>query len=251
LELVPVDNDQAPGVGGKIISVVAIIEMIVKDNGRTVVVAQSAPAIMVISMVPMDPSRTPTPMIMGNPVPAKAHSPAPAAIMIRAPAPWLVRYPCPADDGVPDPAPIVIRPPIIIANRRNPHISVGRFIGPAAVARKLVLIIVIIFGEICPRHALRVKRISAGVPIAEIIAARRERKGRGDKPAVGRRNPFAVPDLDRAFLPGRLGRATISSEFGFFVLEDIHPEQAGFHDVERRVGRVNFKIFLPIQSVNS
>jgi hypothetical protein len=224
LELVSVDNDQAPGVGGEIISVIAIIEMIVKDNGRTVVVAQRAPAIMVISMVPMDPSRTPTPMILGNPIPAKAHSPAPAAVMIRAPAPWLIRNPCPADDGVPDPAPIVIRPPIIIANRRNPDIAVGGFISPAAVARQLGLVIAVILGEICPRHALRVKRIAAGVPIAEIIAARRERNGRGGKPAVDRRNLFAVPDLDRAFLTGRFGRAVISSEFGFFVLEDIDPE---------------------------
>jgi len=170
LKLVPVDDDQASRVSREIIAIVAIIETVVDENGRPVVVAESAPTVVVISMVPMDPSRTPAPMLVGNPVPAEAEPPAPTAVMIGTPTPRLVRNPGPADDGIPNPAAIVIGPPIVITVRRNPDIAVGSFIGPAAVAGKLVLIIIIFFGEVGLCQTTGIDRVAAGIPVAEIIA---------------------------------------------------------------------------------
>jgi hypothetical protein len=232
LELVSVDDDQAPRIAGEIIAVVAVMEIVVDEDGRTVVVAQSAPAEVVISMIPMNPGRAPTPMIVGYPVPAQAKSPAPSAVMGCAPAPRLVRNPGPADDRIPDPAAVVIRPPIVIADRRNPDIAIRSFVGPAAVARQLVLVIGIILRKVGLCQALRVDRVAAGIPVVEIVAPRIERtRGRG-KPAVGGRDLFAVPDQDRALFGRRFGRAAVNSEFGFLALKDIDPVQAFLHQIE-------------------
>jgi hypothetical protein len=251
LELVPVDDDQASRVAGEIIAVVAVIEMVVEDDGRTVIVAQSAPAVVVISMVPMNPGRAPTPMILGNPVPAEAKPPAPSAVMGCAPAPWLVRNPGPADDRIPDPAAVVIGPPIVVADRRNPDIAVRSFVGPAAVARQLVLVIGVIHGKVGLCQAPGEDRVAAGIPVVEIVAPGIERAGGRDEAAVGSRDLFAVLDQDRALFGRRFGGAAVNSEFGFFALKDIDPEQAFLHQIERGVGGMDLEVFLSVQVVDS
>jgi hypothetical protein len=164
-----------------------------------------------------------------------------------APAPRLVRNPGPADDGIPDPAAVVIGPPIVIADRRNPDVAIGSFVGPAAVGRQFVLVIIVVLGKVGLWQAPGVDRVAAGVPVVEIVAPGYERAGGREEAAVGGRDLFAVPDEDRALFGGRFGRAAVNSEFGFLVVKDIDSVQTFLHQIERSVGGMDLEVFLAVQ----
>jgi hypothetical protein len=151
-----------------------IIENVVDDDRRIIVVGQRAPADIIIVPVPVDPSRTPGPIMMRNPIPAEAESPAPAAVVGRTPAPGLRGNPRPTDDRIPGPAAVIIRTPVGIRDGRHPDIAVSGFIFPAAVIGKLIFVIGVFTGQIRPIRAPGVNRIAALVPVAELITARRQ-----------------------------------------------------------------------------
>jgi hypothetical protein len=87
LKMVPTDDPQRSGIERVIAPMEAIIEPIVEDQARSVVVAERRPADVVISPAPVDPTRAPNGR--GDPVPAQSEPPMPAAVMISAPSPWL------------------------------------------------------------------------------------------------------------------------------------------------------------------
>ncbi len=68
LELAFADNSPGPGIRRIMIPMIAVVKIIVMDDDGTVVPAERAPADMIISMIPVNPSRSP--MIGGDPVPA-------------------------------------------------------------------------------------------------------------------------------------------------------------------------------------
>jgi hypothetical protein len=62
--------------------------------------------------------------------------------VIDTPSPRFIGKPGPADDGIPDPAAVKIRPPMIIADMRNPYIAVRSFIHPSAIGSQFHLILI-------------------------------------------------------------------------------------------------------------
>jgi len=68
LELAFADNSPGPGIGRIMTPMIAVVKIIVMDDDGTVVPAERTPADMIISMIPLDPGRSP--MIGGDPVPA-------------------------------------------------------------------------------------------------------------------------------------------------------------------------------------
>lgn len=62
------DNGPGPGIARIMIPVIAVIKIVVYDDDGTVVPTERAPTDMIISMVPVDPGRSP--VIRGDPVPA-------------------------------------------------------------------------------------------------------------------------------------------------------------------------------------
>src|SRR5665647_293352 len=132
LQMVATDDGHGPIVGGEIAVVVSVIEAVVEEVAGPVVPSERAPADVVPVGPPMHPGRAP--MGLGDPVPAEAEAPIPAAVVISRPAPGLGGNPVPADDGIPDPAAVVIRLPIlIVGDVRDPDVAVGPFIDPVAV----------------------------------------------------------------------------------------------------------------------
>jgi len=133
-----VDNGQGPRMEWIIPIVIAPIKMVIDDDHRVAVVAERTPSDIIIATIPMNPGWPPIPS--GYPVPAKAPSPMPTSVVINTPSPRLIGDPGPSDDWIPNPSPVKIRPPFMMSNVRNPHISIGTLINPPSVISQFCLI---------------------------------------------------------------------------------------------------------------
>lgn len=146
LELVLVDNRQGTGPARVVGAVIAIIEVVVDEDHRAIVPAQGGPTVIIMTPVPMHPGGTPG--MMGDPVPAEAQPPVPAAVMGGTPAPGFVGNPGPTAERIPGPAAVVVGAPIIYINIGNPDIAVRPLVNPTAVISEFVFVILEVRGEI-------------------------------------------------------------------------------------------------------
>ena len=143
------------------------IETVVDNNHRAIIVTQRAPAQVIGSVVPVHPGRPPTPC--GDPVPSQATPPMPSAVMGNTPSPRLIRTPCPPADRVPNPSSMIIGPPGIVVDIRNPHIPIGSFIHPPSVVVQFGLIFIHFHREIPRSNIPVVKDISSPIPFCKSI----------------------------------------------------------------------------------
>lgn len=221
---------------------ISVIECPAEEDTRIIVIAQRCPAEIGGVPIPMNPSRTPSPMVVRDPVPAEVGSPTPPAEVHRAPSPGLIRNPRPADNRIPQPAAVVIGAPIVVVDRRNPDVAVGRFFDPSSVIGQFVLVFGVGRGQIGGGGAAGVKRIPGVIPAGEFVAVRRERPGFGNDAPVFGDDPLTAVDQDRTLLPRHLGPTEVGAERRFFVIPDVDPIKARFEDIERSVGRVNLDV---------
>ena len=228
-------------------AVMPSVEMVVDDDDRVIPIAEGAPADVIVMIVPVNPSRPPRPAMHRNPIPTQAVAPAPPAVMRGAPAPGLGGHPRPADDRIPGPAAVIIRPPAGVVNRRHPNIAVVGLVAPPAVVRQLIVIVGIIRGQISPAQAPGVQCIARFVPRLKIVPAGEQAGRPSAPPAFGGRNHFPRADENGSVLTGRFGLAAVHGEVRAAVRRDVQPVQAGLKDVKGRVGRMDLKIFLPVQ----
>jgi hypothetical protein len=99
-------------------------------------------------------------MVLGDPVPAEAEAPMPAAVVVDGPAPGLRGDPVPADDGIPDPAAVKVGAPVGVGDVRNPDISVGPFIDPLTVLVELFFVLLEVGRKVLPFASLGELRIA-------------------------------------------------------------------------------------------
>jgi len=125
------NNNQGPGISRKITAIVTAKKTVVNNDNRISVVTQWTPADIIVSHMPVDPCRPPN--SGWNPVPTQSQSPVPSSITINTPSPRIIRYPGPTDNRIPDPSSVVIWPPNIMGNIRNPHISIRSFMNPTPI----------------------------------------------------------------------------------------------------------------------
>jgi hypothetical protein len=136
---------------GRIVRVIMpTIEAIVDNKDRPIVIAQRTPSDIINSMIPVYPSRPPTPG--WDPIPTQATSPVPAAVMGNTPSPWLIRTPCPTTNRIPDPSPMVIGSPCGMVNIGDPNIPIGPFVHPFAVVIQLGLVFIQLDRQITRPH---------------------------------------------------------------------------------------------------
>jgi hypothetical protein len=133
-----VDHGQGTGVDRIIRIAVVVIEMVIDDDDRTVIVAKGAPAHVIMIPIPVHPGRAP--VGPRDPIPAQVRPPVPPAVMGGAPAPGFRGDPGPADDGIPGPSAEIVGSPIDVIDIGDPDISIGLFIDPAAVIAQFFLI---------------------------------------------------------------------------------------------------------------
>jgi hypothetical protein len=147
---------------------ISIVEVIVDENAGIVVPAERAPTAVVMAPIPMHPGRAPG--MMGNPVPAKAEPPTPAAVVVNGPAPRLGGDPGPAAQRIPVPVPIVIRSPIHIGvDIGHPDMAVRPLVGPITVVGQLAFIVVELGGQISFGDVAGLDGVPVFVPNVKII----------------------------------------------------------------------------------
>jgi hypothetical protein len=176
----------------RIISVIIpIVKVVVKDDNRTIVITQRTPADIIHPAIPVHPGRPPTPG--RDPIPSQAESPVPSAIMGNTPSPRLIGTPCPATDRVPDPSSMVVGPPRVVVDIRNPDIPIGSFIHPITIVVQFGFILIHINRQIPCSHISVVKDITAPVPFCKsilvsgvnVIGTRGEKSGGSSYPVSG------------------------------------------------------------------
>jgi hypothetical protein len=230
LKLILVDDCHGVRTAGIMASMVAIIEIVVDENTGVVIPAQWTPAAVIISPVPMDPSRAPG--AMRYPIPAQAEPPAPAAVMVDGPAPRLRGDPGPTAQRIPIPVTVIVRPPVRVGNNvGHPDVAVGPFIGPRAVVGQLVLIVIELGGQIPFGGIASLDGIPVFVPSVEIVPSVSEARLRAELPIGGHQPLPAADELGTAFA-GRLRRTFKHRDLGFGVASGIEPVEALFQDVE-------------------
>jgi hypothetical protein len=238
LEMVAADDRHGPVMGGEIAVVVAVVKAVVDKQSGAVVPSQGAPADVVAIPPPVHPGRTP--VAPGDPVPAEAETPVPAAVMVDRPAPRLGRDPGPADDGVPGPTAVVIGPPIII--RRDvgdPDVAIRPFVDPLAVLVKLLFVIAHVGREVLPLAPFGQLDVAAAVPIVERVAAGKVIFRIAEKPAVGGGHGLLCLEEHGALLGRRFQTSFTDEDLGLPFGLDLEPVQAFLEDVERRIGGVD------------
>ncbi len=152
---------------GIVLIVIPPVEVIVDDDHRAVIVAQGAPANIVISVIPVNPGWSP--VSGGNPIPSQAETPVPTAVMGYTPSPRLIGNPCPSANWIPYPSSVVIGPPGVVVNIGNPNITVWPLIGPTAVIIQLRLILIQFNRQITASHISVLEHVPASVPLCEAI----------------------------------------------------------------------------------
>ena len=156
--MILVNDRQCPGMSGVVRTVAPPVEVVVHNHDRIVVVAQWAPAVVMVSPIPMDPSGPP--VGCGDPVPTKVNSPVPSSVVGHTPSPRIIRNPIPSDDRIPDPPAVVVRPPGIMMDSGDPDITIRPFINPVSVISQLCFILIQLRGKIS----------SPDAPVLESIA---------------------------------------------------------------------------------
>ena len=241
LKLVSVDDRQGTRSARVTEAVIAVIKIVVDDDHRTVVPAQRSPAAIVMSPVPMHPGGPPGPV--GNPVPAQAQPPVPAAVVICAPAPRLIRDPGPAAKGIPEPAAIIIGTPIIYIDAGDPDVSVGPFVDPAAVIGELVFVVFEVRGKIALRNVLAVEGVAVAVPAIEIVAPI-GKSGAGSQVPARSQELLPASDEQGASLAGRLHGAFDNRQFGLAIFLHIETVESFLQSIERGVWSMKLKCLL-------
>jgi len=192
LELVPVDHGQGTGVDGIIRVVKAVVEMVIDDDDRPVVIAEGAPAHEIMVVIPVDPGRAP--VDPRDPIPAQVDPPVPPAVMGGAPAPGFGRDPGPSDDGIPGPPAEIVGPPIKVIDIGNPDMSVGLFIDPAAIIGQFFLIFGNAGRQVSRGASLGEEVVPGSIPLIEAIGPGIEAFRVGEELSAGSNELFPGPD---------------------------------------------------------
>jgi hypothetical protein len=79
------------------------------------------------------------------------------------------RNPGPPDNGVPNPPAIGVRSPGGIVHRRNPHITIRRFIHPSSVVGEFGFVFVKFIGKITFVHRAGLQFITGTAPIRKTV----------------------------------------------------------------------------------
>jgi hypothetical protein len=90
--------------------------------------------------------------------------------MTDAPTPTCIGDPGPTADWIPQPSSIVIRPPGLVVNTRNPDITIRGLISPTTIGGKLGFIFIEFRGEIRFLNSPEMKIISRFVPLGKTVA---------------------------------------------------------------------------------
>jgi hypothetical protein len=90
--------------------------------------------------------------------------------MADAPSPARIGYPGPTANRIPHPSSIVIRPPGVVINIRDPDITVRGLISPTTVGVKFRFIFIEFGGEIRFLNGPEMENISRIVPLGKTIA---------------------------------------------------------------------------------
>jgi hypothetical protein len=237
-----VDHGQGTGVDRIIRVAVAVIEMVIDDDDRAVIIAEGAPAHVIMIIIPVDPGRAP--VGPRDPIPAQVRPPVPPAVMGGAPAPGFRGDPGPTDDGIPGPSAEIVRPPIDVIDIGDPDISVGLFIGPAAVIAQFFLI----FGDAG-------RQVSGGappgeeivpgfVPLIEAVGPGVEAFRVGEELSAGGGELFHGPDQDGTLFAGRFGGPFVDEDSGPVVGVNLETVEAFLENVEGGVRRVDLDSLL-------
>jgi len=139
------------------------IKVIVHDHNRMSVITQRTPPDIMGAPAPVNPGWPPN--SGRDPVPTEIPSPVPSSVMCDTPSPGIVRHPGPSDKRIPAPSSVVIRPPIMIDNIRNPDISVRPLVNPTAVISQLVLVLIQLRRKIIGFRRTEMEVISLLVPL--------------------------------------------------------------------------------------
>jgi hypothetical protein len=237
LELVSADDRHGPVVAGKVAVAVPVIEVIVDDDYGPVVPAQRAPADIIVVPPPVNPSGPPD--IVGDPIPAEAEPPVPAAVVIDRPAPGLGGDPVPAEADVPGPVAVQIRPPVVIDPVGDPDVPIGLFVGPVAVLVELLFIVSEVGWQVAGGAPLGKQGVPGRVPLVERVRARVVVVGIADEPSVRGDERLPAANDDRALLSGGLEAAFKDDELGLTVDAHVEPVEAFLQDVAGRVGSMD------------
>jgi hypothetical protein len=178
--------------------------------------------------------------MVGDPIPAEAESPVPAAVVIDRPAPGLIGDPVPAEAGVPPPVAVEIRPPVVIDPIRDPDVSIGLFIRPVTVLVELLFVVFKLGWQVAGGSPLGEQGVPRCVPLVERVGAGVIVDGVADEPSICGSKSLPAADDDRARLSGGLEAAFKDDELGLTVNADIKPVESFFEDIAGRVGSVDF-----------
>ena len=134
MKLVSLNHDQSSRVYRIISLIVSLINIIIDNDHRPVIVAKRTPGNIIGIIIPVNPGRSPA--NCGNPVPAKAEPPVPPPVMVNGPAPGFSRNPGPANTWIPGPTPDQIWTPVNNGYCWHPNITIRPLINPAAIGLK-------------------------------------------------------------------------------------------------------------------
>ena len=166
-ELILVYNSQSSGtISVRMINITSIID-VVDDNTGTSPVVGRGPTDIIVSAVPVNPSRSPH---RGrDPVPPESGTPVPTAIVEGCPTPWFIREPSPSADREPHPSSAPVGAPVGCDSTGNPNVSIREDISPLPIISQFVFEILQFSRQIPSGHALAHFDVPAFVPSVEAV----------------------------------------------------------------------------------
>jgi hypothetical protein len=227
---------------GIVFVIMPTVEMVVDDDHRTIVITQRTPAEIIGPVIPVHPGRPPSPG--RNPIPAQAKPPVPSAVMGYTPSPRLIRAPRPPADRVPNPSSIIIGPPRVVVNIRDPDITVRSFILPPAVIIQFGLVFVHFNREVSCFHIPVVKDIPPPVPFCEsILASGINILGTKGENSVGRHQSFSAADYLKASFASGLDGSFHHKKGCFFVISDLKTIESFLQNIKGSIRAVELELF--------
>ena len=161
------------------------------------------PTDIVVSAVPVHPSRSPH--SSRYPVPPESGTPVPTAIVDGRPTPWLIRKPSPSADWEPHPSSVPVWAPISRNPTGNPDMSVRKDIGPLSVVCQFVLKIFQFSRQIPLGHAFSNLDFPPFAPSVETVLCHSSKTRRtSEKVPVDSFHPLCISNQNRAGFSCRL-----------------------------------------------
>jgi len=188
-------------------------------NSRPIPVAERAPCKVVIPVMPVNPSRSPSPC--WNPVPSPRGSPVPSSIPGCAPTPGMGRNPSPTDNGIPHPTSKGVGPPGRIPYCRDPDITKGCLIGPPPVIGQFGFVFVKFVREVTFGHIAGLEFITGTAPIGKaVIIFGVVITGLRTKSTIRGKEAFVFLNYNGSLLPSSFQHSFIHQHFSLDIFSD-------------------------------